>query len=60
VKASTAAHEEKDELGRSVTAMKTVSQVWESTIDGFRSHSGGVAIHNRANGWDTKARIRIS
>jgi hypothetical protein len=40
--------------------MKTVSQVWESTIDGFRSHSGGVAIHNRANGWDTKARIRIS
>ena len=54
------AHEEKDELGRSVTAMKTMSQVWESTVDGFRSHSGGVARHNKANGWDPKARTRIS
>ena len=60
VKAATAAHEEKDDLGRSVTAMKTVGQVWESTIDGFRSHSGGVAIHNQANGWDPAARVRIS
>ena len=60
VKGAAAIHKEKDDLGRSVTAMKTMSQVWESTVDGFRSHSGGVASHNKANGWDTKARIRIS
>jgi hypothetical protein len=35
-------------------------QIWESTMDGFRSHSGGVASHNKANGWDPAARIRIS
>lgn len=60
VKGAAAIHKEKDDLGRSVTAMKTMSQVWESTVDGFRSHSGGVACHNKANGWDTKARVRIS
>jgi hypothetical protein len=53
-------HREKDELGRSKTAMKTNNQVWESTIDGFRSNAGAVAYHNKANGWDPKARIRIS
>jgi hypothetical protein len=60
VKAGTAAHKEKDELGRSLTAMKTNNQVWESTVDGFRSNSGGVAIHNRANGWNPAARVKIS
>jgi hypothetical protein len=53
-------HKEKDELGRSVTAMKTNTQVWESLIDGFRSTAGPVALHNRANGWDPAARVRIS
>ncbi len=38
----------------------TNSQVWESTVDGFRSSSGNVAKHNRANGWDPQARIRVS
>ena len=60
VKGAAAIHKEKDDLGRSVTAMKTMSQVWESTVDGFRSHSGGVACHNKAKGWDPAARVRIS
>jgi hypothetical protein len=38
----------------------TASQVWESLIDGFRGCPGNVARHNRANGWDPAARIRIS
>lgn len=41
-------------------AEKMNSQVWESTVDGFRSGAGQVAQHNRANGWDPAARIRIS
>lgn len=36
------------------------SQVWESTMDGFRSNAGMVAIHNKRNGWDPNARVRIS
>jgi hypothetical protein len=59
VRAAGRMNSEKDEFGRSVTAMKTNTQVWESTIDGFRSHSGGVALHNKANGWDPGARIRV-
>jgi hypothetical protein len=53
-------HSKKDEQGRSLAVMKTNNQIWESTIDGFRSHSSGVARHNRANGWDPAARIRIA
>lgn len=34
-------------------------QVWESTIDGFRSGPGPVANHNKANGWNPSARVRI-
>lgn len=60
VKAGELLHSEKDELGRSMVAMRTNKQVWESTVDGFRSHSGGVALHNKSNGWDPSARIRIS
>ena len=60
VKGAAAANKEKDEFGRSVNAMKAMSQVWESTVDGFRSHSCGVARHNKANGWDPAARIKIS
>jgi hypothetical protein len=52
-------HKEKDENGKSLVAMKTNNQVWESTIDGFRSHAAGVARHNKANGWDPNARIRV-
>jgi hypothetical protein len=38
---------------------KSATQVWESTVDGFRSNPGNVAKHNRKNGWDPNARIRI-
>jgi hypothetical protein len=53
-------HSEKDEFGRSVAAMNTNNQVWESTMDGFKSNPGCVARHNKLNGWDPKARIRVS
>jgi hypothetical protein len=57
-------HEKKDENGRSLHAVqngkKSTAQIWESTIDGFRSNAGNVAQHNRANGWDPAARVRIS
>jgi hypothetical protein len=39
---------------------KTAAQIWESTVDGFRSHAASVARHNKARGWDPNARIRIS
>lgn len=35
-------------------------QLWESTIDGFRSGPGPVANHNKANGWDPDARVRVN
>jgi hypothetical protein len=54
---------EKDELGRSVQGVRGAerlnSQVWESTVDGFRSNSGAVACHNKRRGWDPNARIRV-
>jgi hypothetical protein len=57
-------HKEKDANGKSVNAVKgaekTNAQIWESTIDGFRSNAGAVARHNKARGWDPNARIRIS
>lgn len=46
--------------GGKVGGRKTSSQIWESTIDGFRSNAGCVAQHNKANGWDPDARVRIS
>ncbi len=52
-------HEKKDEQGRSLVAMKVNSQVWESTIDGFQSNSGAVAVHNMSKGWDPGARVRV-
>jgi hypothetical protein len=58
-KAAEKLHSKKDEKGRSVVAMKTLTQVWESTVDGFRSTPGAVALHNKARGWDPNARIRI-
>ena len=58
------ANEAKDEDGKSLAAVKggtkTSAQIWESTVDRFRSNAGAVAQHNRANGWDPNARIRIA
>jgi hypothetical protein len=50
--------EEKSTYG-SMGVKITNSQVWESTVDGFRSNSGNVAQHNRKNGWDPNARVRV-
>jgi hypothetical protein len=50
----------KNGLNNGVTNMaKTNSQVWESTVDGFKGSPGNVAHHNKANGWDPGARVRI-
>ena len=38
----------------------TLNQVWESTEDGFRGNPGNVAKHNKQNGWDPNARVRVS
>jgi hypothetical protein len=46
--------------GARKASISTNSQVWESTVDGFRSTSSAVAKHNKARGWDPAARIRIS
>ena len=34
-------------------------QKWMSTVDGFISNAGNVAQHNRKNGWDPDARIKL-
>lgn len=56
-------NKEKDEEGRSLNAVKggktVASQIWQSTVDGFVSSAGNVARHNKANGWDPDARVRI-
>jgi hypothetical protein len=36
-----------------------VSQIWESTIDGYRGRASSVALHNKANGWDPAARVKV-
>lgn len=36
------------------------SQRWMSTVDGYTSNAPRVASHNKRNGWDPNARIRIS
>jgi len=64
VKAAMATNREKNEKGKSVNATKAAaimnSQVWESTVDRFRSTAGNVAQHNIRNGWDPAARVKIS
>jgi hypothetical protein len=72
VKAGKAAHREKDEEGKSVNAVKrgkkggkrgaktTTRQVWVSLHDGFVSHSGNVAKHNRAVGAETEYRVKLT
>jgi hypothetical protein len=60
-------HSAKDHEGKSVNAVKggkkgaekTNAQIWESTIDGFRSNAGAVARHNKANGWDPKSKVKL-
>jgi hypothetical protein len=34
--------------------------VWESTVDGWKGSAGLVARHNKLNGWDPAARVKIS
>jgi hypothetical protein len=70
-KGSKATHARKNSEGKSIHAsemgkkggrkggLAASSQVWESTIDGFRSTAGNVAQHNRRNGWDPNARFRV-
>jgi hypothetical protein len=57
-------HSVKNENGKSKFASegakKVNAQRWVSTIDGFESNAGLVARHNKENGWDPSARIRIS
>jgi hypothetical protein len=38
----------------------SISQKWKSTIDGYISTAPAVANHNKRNGWDPGARIKIS
>lgn len=38
----------------------SINQKWKSTIDGYVSTAPAVANHNRKNGWDPDARIRIA
>lgn len=40
-------------------AETTNSQLWESTIDGFSGRACSVSLHNKANGWDPAAKVRI-
>ena len=63
VKAGKATHRQRNDLGKSINAVKTAentnSQVWESTIDGFRSNPGNVARHNIRNGWNPLDRVKV-
>ena len=36
------------------------SQKWMSTVDGYTSNAPRVASHNKRNGWDPAARVRIA
>lgn len=64
-------HSNKTENGKSAHAVSmgtkggekgsktTNNQLWESTIDGFKGRACSVALHNKSNGWDTNARVRV-
>jgi hypothetical protein len=47
--------ERHSEVGR-----ESLKQRWKSRVDGYVSSAPLVAKHNKRNGWDPKARIRIS
>ncbi len=57
-------HEKKNEDGKSLRGLEIArrnnSQIWESTIDGFKSNLGNVVKHNKENGWDPGARVRLA
>lgn len=38
---------------------KSRNQTWESTVDGFRGNAANVVRHNKANGWDPDARVKV-
>jgi hypothetical protein len=38
---------------------KLNSQKWVSTMDGYVGSAGNVARHNKKNGWDPKARVKV-
>jgi hypothetical protein len=63
VRSGKAAHREKDDRGKSKLAVRSAkhmnSQVWESTIDGYRGNAGHVAKHNKKRGWDPNARVKL-
>jgi hypothetical protein len=47
--------------GSSLEALKkSRNQVWESTMDGFKGNAANVVRHNKANGWNPDARVKIS
>jgi hypothetical protein len=50
--------EQRSDRGRK-GGVTTASQVWESLEDGFRGNPSNVAQHNRRNGWDPDARVRV-
>jgi hypothetical protein len=47
--------ERRGQVGRQALAQK-----WQSTVDGYVASAPLVARHNKANGWDPNARVRIS
>ncbi len=63
-KAAKALHSVKDEQGKSFSARKAnavmLKQKWKSLYDGFTGNAGNVVQHNRRNGWDPEARVRVS
>jgi len=63
-KANEVIHARKNENGKSVLSVTNSkimnSQVWVSTVDGFMGNAGNVTQHNRRNGWDPAARVKVS
>ena len=55
-------YKEDRDKGREVSRqLRTgVHGTWESLIDGYTGNPGVVALHNKRNGWDPNARVRIS
>ena len=58
-RAAAVTHSEKDEFGRSVTAMKTNSQKWRCLVTGHVSPPGPLTSYQRARGIDPELRVRI-
>lgn len=53
--------EDRDKGRKTSRELRTgVHATWMSTIDGWVGNPGTVALHNKRNGWDPGARVRIS